>query len=129
MKCSQCSCETEKELPAFLPPFNRTTLDRLRAGYVPKSSVELSDIETFLQSAESSLADYEEDIQRLERTKRLREETIRAMHNARTLTSPIRKVPPEILCEIFANYICDSAFESVNQPTQTKREPLVQRFS
>ncbi|KAE9389049.1 hypothetical protein BT96DRAFT_1025204 [Gymnopus androsaceus JB14] len=49
--------------------------------------------------------------QRLERTKRLREETIQAMHNARALASPIRKVPPEILCEIFTNYICDSTLK------------------
>lgn len=108
----------EDKLPAFVQSVNQTNLDRLRAGYVP-NSIELSDIQSFLQSVEPILAGYEEDIQRLQKLKKLREETMRVVDNARALASPVWKLPREILLEVFAEYSHDAFRDLELEPTDS----------
>ncbi|KAE9392508.1 hypothetical protein BT96DRAFT_1023548 [Gymnopus androsaceus JB14] len=90
--------------------FNQITLDRLRAGYVPCTSLELMEIRTFLLDADHSLRNHERENQGFQpaRTQLLRAEITLAIANAQALTSPIRKLPSELLCEIFDYYVGDA---------------------
>ncbi|KAE9402232.1 hypothetical protein BT96DRAFT_974444 [Gymnopus androsaceus JB14] len=105
-----CSCKkVGEDFLSIVQSFNQSaTMNRLRTRDVPTSSMEFNEIQLFLRNAETVLAGCAEEIQRL---KRLREETIRAMSNARALASPIWKLPPEILYETFAVYLGDAQRE------------------
>lgn len=108
---------TAGQLSTVVQCFNETTIGRLRAKYFPSSS-EIPEIESFVCSAETTLATYNEEIEQS------RELTIRAMENARGLTAPIRKLAPETLHQIFSYYIDNSlrdvgsSIESITPTTE-----------
>ncbi|KAJ3931546.1 MAG: hypothetical protein NXY57DRAFT_206437 [Lentinula lateritia] len=90
--------------------------DRLRTGYVPTSTEELSEVHLFLSDAESSLGDLGQEALDAEQMEG-REILLRAMENARALLSPIRKFPPGILYMIFSSCIR-------NVPDRFKQIPI-----
>ncbi|KAF9063488.1 hypothetical protein BDP27DRAFT_235141 [Rhodocollybia butyracea] len=63
-------------------------ISQLRTGYIPTSSAELALVHTYV----TNLAEHEETIPNVQRY----------LDSAKSLTSPIRKLPSDILCEIFA---------------------------
>lgn len=95
--------------------FNKRTLNQLRGlGYYPSSETEIQEIETFLEKSTATLVVYdqaldqaesdgsEEDIVTLEAAST---DLIQARKNARSLLAPIRRLPMELLYEIFSAYV------------------------
>ncbi|KAE9407373.1 hypothetical protein BT96DRAFT_131146 [Gymnopus androsaceus JB14] len=91
--------KSEKESPEMLS----TILSQLREGYFPISVPELARIDAYIAQASQKMNEYQESISNLQR----------CLDSARSLTSPIRKLPPDVLGEIFA-------IASRDKPTDTR---------
>ncbi|KAE9408313.1 hypothetical protein BT96DRAFT_913914 [Gymnopus androsaceus JB14] len=89
--------------------FNEIALNWLRNGYFPRSSLELAQINAFLEDSKSTLAKYDEEIANdtaedfayTTDLRMARNLLISYMANAQALTSAVRKIPADVLCEIF----------------------------
>lgn len=90
--------DTVQALATAVQSLNQTTMDRLRAKYLP-SPLEISEIESFIRDAEITLATFDEGVQGLEQ---LREDAARAIVNAQALSVSVRKLAPETLQQIFS---------------------------
>ncbi len=85
--------------------FNQTVLEQLRQGYVPSSPSELAKIDAFLSDADLYISESNEAIiqmqNRLDTLTLRRNDLQRARDNVKALTSPIRRLPVDVLLEIF----------------------------
>ncbi|KAF9032083.1 hypothetical protein BDP27DRAFT_1348742 [Rhodocollybia butyracea] len=108
--CSSCGGK------AFIPrvPVDLSALhDKLRTEFGP-ASIQPDDVASVLQDIQRDLEDYEAEISRLERLRQEKERLQEYATQLRYLLSPFRKVPDELLREIF-DLSCDmNTFRVVN---------------
>ncbi|KAF5356427.1 hypothetical protein D9758_009524 [Tetrapyrgos nigripes] len=97
--------------PSFQPRVQDIDLqcsrDRIRSPGSPTSS-ESSQLSKLISNAEQDLSDYEKDIQSVENVlldlSKKKEELERYVDHCKSYLSPIRRLPTEIMGEIFLNY-------------------------
>jgi hypothetical protein len=100
-----------QKLPPFQPRITKIDLqyswDRIRSPGSP-SPFEMDQLSQVLSDAERDLSDYEEDIRSLESMvsdfRKKREELQRYVEHCKVYLSPIRKLPTEIMGEVFLYY-------------------------
>ncbi|THU88163.1 hypothetical protein K435DRAFT_730149, partial [Dendrothele bispora CBS 962.96] len=105
--CSAC----KRDLVTRDLPFNSLRQDILRSMWIP-SELDASQIEYEIANSSSDIAKYNAEIETLEgvleELRRRKSEIQRYSDERRNLLSPIRKLPIEILGEIFATSCSDN---------------------
>ncbi|KIK69479.1 hypothetical protein GYMLUDRAFT_152207, partial [Collybiopsis luxurians FD-317 M1] len=106
--CNQCGANF-----AYRPLQSDFSIEHLRSLFAP-GKIETSSILSIVAEAERDLLAYDKEIQRLEDTTRqltsLRARLTRFRDEHRSLLSPIRKLPAEVLGEIFSFACLESGY-------------------
>ncbi|KIK54327.1 hypothetical protein GYMLUDRAFT_232201, partial [Collybiopsis luxurians FD-317 M1] len=91
-------------------------LDRLRQGEFVDSPSLISEIDPFVEGATSRLVEYNRHITQMEDAlqglKSIRDKFKRSMDVTMTLSAPVRRLPEDVLVEIFSIYIENSGLRS-----------------
>ncbi|THU94520.1 hypothetical protein K435DRAFT_157300 [Dendrothele bispora CBS 962.96] len=117
--CDRCHATLVVDGPS-LPPVAQ---ERLRNHDIP-SDMETSRITALINQTEPDIARYELEIARLEDTlatlKAQRDKLKRYQSEYKTLLSPIRRLPVDVLLEIFSN-VCSGPAGSLSMPRTRER--------
>ncbi|KAE9396927.1 hypothetical protein BT96DRAFT_996320 [Gymnopus androsaceus JB14] len=100
-RCSSCQSELDTFLPE-LDPAHRDVYDDLcaknRSNDIPNSEVERAQLQSLIERNSSDLQRYDDAIARLQDQ---RNQLNKVLQSRKSLLSPIRKLPPDVLGEIF----------------------------
>lgn len=106
MPCSDCSPTFTAH--AALNKFKPSLFSRVRFNQPPLVASERSELTKLVSHAEGELAGYDRAIEKLRQIALALENRKQSLHRqislAKSLLAPVRKLPPEILCQIFIEH-------------------------